>query len=160
MFNSSNFIDKTKLDVQLDLIDGSKLVGAVFLSPGQRLSDLLNDDRQFLPFDTTSGLISNLSKTAFVKVTQLDQKLGDTSVKDPYKILGVSATATDDEVHDAYRRRALSYHPDQIQSAGLAVEFTQFATKQMARINDAYERIVEMRNAVSDHHDDHPAEDG
>lgn len=159
MFNSSNFIDKTKLDVQLDLIDGSKLIGALFLSPGQRLSDLLNDDRQFVPFDTANGLIANLSKTTFAKVTQLDQQLGDTSVTDPYKILGLSAAATDGEVRDAYRRRAFSYHPDQVQSAGLAVEFTQFATKQMARINDAYERIVATRNADSDHHDDHPAED-
>ncbi len=159
MFNSSNFVDKTKLDVQLDLVDGSKLVGAFFLSAGQRLSDLLNDSRQFVPFDTTGGLIANLSKTSFAKVTQLDQQLGDIAVTDPYKILGVPASATDDEVQDAYRRRALSYHPDQIQAAGLALEFTQFATKQMARINGAYERIVEMRNADSDHHVDHPAED-
>ena len=31
---------------------------------------------------------------------------------DPYKVLGVSPNATDDEVKDAYRRLARKYHPD------------------------------------------------
>ena len=31
---------------------------------------------------------------------------------DPYKVLGVSPNATEDEVKDAYRRLARKYHPD------------------------------------------------
>ena len=31
---------------------------------------------------------------------------------DPYKVLGVPTTATDDEVKAAYRRLAKKYHPD------------------------------------------------
>ena len=31
---------------------------------------------------------------------------------DPYKVLGVSPNATDDEVKDADRRLARKYHPD------------------------------------------------
>lgn len=30
---------------------------------------------------------------------------------DPYKILGVSSTATDDEIKDAYRALVRKYHP-------------------------------------------------
>ena len=31
---------------------------------------------------------------------------------DPYKVLGLPSTATDEEVKQAYRRLAKRYHPD------------------------------------------------
>ena len=33
-------------------------------------------------------------------------------IDDPYKVLGVSPNATDDEIKQAYRRLAKKYHPD------------------------------------------------
>ena len=53
---------------------------------------------------------------------------------DPYKVLGVSPNASDEEIKAAYRRLAKKYHPDR--NPG-----DKEAAKKMQEINDAYDRI-------------------
>ena len=55
-------------------------------------------------------------------------------IDDPYKVLGVSPGASDDEIKQAYRRLAKQYHPDR--NPGDPV-----AAKKMQEINAAYEQI-------------------
>lgn len=55
-------------------------------------------------------------------------------IDDPYKVLGVSPNATDDEIKQAYRRLAKKYHPDR--NPGDAE-----AAKKMQEVNAAYEQI-------------------
>ena len=62
---------------------------------------------------------------------------------DPYKVLGVSPSATDDEVKDAYRRLARKYHPDNYVNNPLA----DLATEKMKEINEAYDEIQRQRKA-------------
>ncbi len=54
--------------------------------------------------------------------------------EDPYKVLGISPGASEEEVTKAYRRLAKKYHPDL--NPGDAD-----AAKKMSAINDAYEQI-------------------
>lgn len=60
---------------------------------------------------------------------------------DPYKVLGVSSTATDDEVKDAYRTLAKKYHPDQYAESPLK----DLADEKMKEINEAYDAITAQR---------------
>ncbi len=61
---------------------------------------------------------------------------------DPYKVLGVSPNATDEEIKKAYRQLAKKYHPDR--NPG-----DKEAAKKMQEVNAAYEQIKNPEKAQS-----------
>lgn len=63
--------------------------------------------------------------------------------KDPYKVLGLDSTATDEEIKKAYRRLAMKYHPDKVE--GLGEEVKKNAEAQFREINEAYETLKTLR---------------
>lgn len=60
---------------------------------------------------------------------------------DPYKVIGVSPGASDDEVKEAYRNLAKKYHPDQYAESPLK----ELADEKMKEINEAYDAITAQR---------------
>jgi len=62
---------------------------------------------------------------------------------DPYKILGVSPGATDDEVKKAYRDLVRKYHPDNYHDNPLS----DLAQEKMKEVNEAYDTITKMRES-------------
>ena len=63
----------------------------------------------------------------------------------PYEILEINRTATDDEIKKAYRELAKKYHPDNFKDNPLA----DLATEKMKLINEAYESIQKERSGSS-----------
>ncbi len=64
-------------------------------------------------------------------------------MEDPYKVLGVSPDASEEEIKRAYRKLAKQYHPDL--NPG-----DEYAAQQMQRINAAYEAIQNKDSAGYD----------
>ncbi|MBQ9745036.1 MAG: DnaJ domain-containing protein [Clostridia bacterium] len=62
-------------------------------------------------------------------------------MKDPYKILGISPTASNEEVKNAYRELAKKYHPDNYANSPIA----DVAEEKMKEINEAYDEILKIR---------------
>jgi tetratricopeptide (TPR) repeat protein len=59
----------------------------------------------------------------------------------PYKILGVDPSDSDEKIKQAYRELARKYHPDKYADTDLA----EMAGEKMKEINAAYEEIQAMR---------------
>ena len=62
-------------------------------------------------------------------------------MKNPYDVLGIPSTATDEQVKAAYRELAKKYHPDNYGDNPLS----DLAEEKMQEINEAYDAIIRMR---------------
>jgi DnaJ like chaperone protein len=60
-----------------------------------------------------------------------------------YSVLGISPSATDDEVKTAYRRMAMKNHPDKV--ATLGPEVQKAAAEKFRQVQEAYEAIKKER---------------
>lgn len=64
-------------------------------------------------------------------------------VDNSYKILGIDANATDEEVKKAYREMAKKYHPDKV--AYLGEDVRKSAEQKLQEVNEAYDKIKKQR---------------
>lgn len=63
-----------------------------------------------------------------------------------YKALEIEPSASIDEIKKAYRRMAMKYHPDKVNSLGEDVK--KSATEKFRAINEAYEQLKKDRSFV------------
>ena len=72
----NSYMVKQKLmdEVVVTLTDGTVLQAYFFRNPSERIIDLLNDDRTFLPLTDKDGIISFITKSAIWKIVPIDQE--------------------------------------------------------------------------------------
>ena len=66
-------------------------------------------------------------------------------ISDAYKVLGVSPSASDDELKKAYRKLMSEHHPDKLIAQGLPEAMIKIATDKSQTISDAYDTISKAR---------------
>src|SRR5262249_49092233 len=102
--------NRRKIAVSLDTGDGEELV-YMFVYPTERVIDTINDERAFLPFERADGSVTIVAKKIIRRMSPMELAR-HINERDPYDLLGVALTASDDEVREAYHRAVAAVHPD------------------------------------------------
>jgi len=61
------------------------------------------------------------------------------TAEDPYRVLGLAAGASAEEIRQAYRELAAKYHPDKVEHLG--EEFRRLAEQRFKQIQAAYQEL-------------------
>lgn len=73
MYSSSGVKQKPLVEVDVTLSNGMVLKGNFFLNSQERIIDMLNDDRHFLPFSGSDGVITVVAKVAITSICPTQQ---------------------------------------------------------------------------------------
>jgi DnaJ like chaperone protein len=95
--------------------------------------------------ESEMNVIKNIAQKLGVSQTDFEslKNMFYRDVNSDYKILGVDASATDDQVKKAYRKMAIAHHPDKVASMG--EEYQKGAQEKFMKIQEAYENIKKKR---------------
>jgi len=86
--------------------------------------------------------IFGLDQAAFERVTAIRHGPDDAN---PYQVLGVPSTISDDDLKTAYRQLVRDNHPDRLVAQGMPEEFIALANQKLAAINVAYDKVAAER---------------
>lgn len=93
--------------------------------------------------DQMLGMSSSYNRGGRTGANNATSNAGKMSLSQAYQILGVSASATNEEVKKAYRKLAMKFHPDKVANLGDDVKAS--AENRFKQIKEAYDRIAASR---------------
>lgn len=149
-----------------DVFNLAKLDVAGYETYAERLATMLKGNRKLLE-DVLDGLfhIANADEHLHPNeerfLHQVAERFGMTDTEfayikarhviankgtNPYAVLGVKPSVTNQELKNHWRNLVAENHPDKIFARGLTNEFVSIAAKKIAAINEAYEQIVKERS--------------
>jgi hypothetical protein len=138
--SGSRVVQRNAVPVEITLTDGASLFAKMFLPVQGRISDVLNDDRPFLPVESEGEHLA-IAKAA-IRQVRFPATQSTYRGNCPYSVLGLREGATVEEIKRAYRELCTANHPDRVRGAGLGQDFVEFATQNMTRINSAYAQLT------------------
>ena len=168
-----SFKHRNEVVVDLRLAGRDKPVQAtVFVTIGERASDLMNDARAFIPVRFANGETMIIAKTQITSISEgaFNDTAEDTSPDkswlhgedfssspkpkkkpassfDAYAALRVSPSATTEEIRSAYKARIKAVHPDRLSAFDLDDEIAKAAVLATQKVNYAYQKIMRERGA-------------
>lgn len=74
---NSNHEDRNTIEVQVSLINGDSIGGVMFIKPASRITDMLNDNRAFIPLKDGDEFIHIIAKTNIAKVFIKEKRDGE-----------------------------------------------------------------------------------
>jgi len=156
---SGAFRHKFEKPVRLQLAGADPIDAVIFHVNGERLTDLLNDPRAFIPVRTKDGvMIVAKSQIASIieseaeeeePVIEEEEEPSKTPGFDPYAMLRVAPDASIEEIRTAYKKRIKAVHPDTVASLGLDEDLAKAALQTTQKLNYAYKKIMRMREGVN-----------
>ncbi len=108
----------------LGLIDDLSLIAALTYFYRKRLRD----------FATTAGESAQAGGESHRKKAKQSER-----VFDPYRILGIPKSSSQETIRSAYRSRMTEYHPDKV--AHLGEELQKLAHRKVLEIQKAYQQL-------------------
>lgn len=158
---------RSEISIQLRLAGADKsFIATVFAAPGERPSDILNDNRAFIPVRLGNGETMIIAKTQIASIVEAragkskfqGEDFGKTSADDgapdsissAYAALRIAPTASLEEIRAAYKSRIKAVHPDTLTSLGLDEDIARAAVDATQKVNAAYRRILKERGAQAD----------
>lgn len=139
---NSRALTTKAVPVEIYLLDGSTLSGKLWVPVQGRLTDTLNDDRDFIPLESRDGTFIALAKSAVKQIMLPTTEAALYRGNDPYAVLGIQEGASAEEVKKAYHRLCANNHPDRIKGLGLGADYEELATQNMVRLNSAYAQVL------------------
>ena len=86
-----------------------------------------------------------LDQAAWERAQGVGAAAGRTDAPDPYAVIGVARSASDEDIRATWKRLMRENHPDSLASRGVPAEFIARASDKVARINAAWDRIKRER---------------
>ena len=128
-------------------------VGNLFSKNKVLLEELLNNLFYIAASDgnislSEVNLLRSISKS--FKFSEKDfQRIFQSNLKntesDPYKVLGVNRSSSENEIRKKWIQLNKEHHPDNLIAKGMPKEFIKQSNKELAAINIAYDKIKEIR---------------
>ncbi len=82
MFAATHVTQKTRTEVELTFADGRLLAGVLFTHAAERVIDIVNDDRAFIPFEDADGQLTVINKSMIAHIRPMERASGRAELRE------------------------------------------------------------------------------